>query len=247
MRKVIVHGAWLVAVAASIAGCASAAATSASGSPTLNASAIVQPSAANTAASNPSAAATSIASGPQYTAATASAIASASSAVGTGPLGLLPIPPGANAWTTNTDASMGLDAFIKQVYDSDSQAGEKSLYTQRGFVSGAFEGWFNPDGSQQSIAIARFASASGATYAFSDLSGSLQQNPAPDKVFTDSADGAVGSADPTVDSEGNAYTDITAHIGDYLVDVHEFSPATPDTSAAKALLLEQVDALKGGS
>jgi hypothetical protein len=245
MRKVIVHGAWLVAVAASVAGCSSAAATSASGSPALSASAAVQPSGADTAASNPSAAAAAgIASGPQYT---ATASASAASLVGAGPLGLLPIPSSANAWTTNTDAPMGLDAFIKQFYSSGSQAGEKSLYTQRGFVSGAFEGWFNPDGSQQTIAIARFARASGATYAFSDLSGSLQQNPAPYEEFTDSADGAVGSADPTVDSDGNTYTDITARVGDYLVDVREFSAATPDTSAAKALLLEQVEALKGDS
>ena len=243
MRTVIVHGAWLVVVAASVAGC-SAAATSASGSPTPSSSATVQPSGANTAASNPSAAATAIPSGPQYT---ATASASAASAVGGGPLGLLPIPSSANAWTTNTDAPMGLDAFIKQFYSSGSQAGEKSLYTQRGFVSGAFEGWFNPDGSQQTIAIARFASATGATYAFSDLSGSLQQNPAPYEEFTDTADGAVGSADPTVEAQGNTYTDVTAHVGDYLVDVHEFSAKTPDTSAAKALLLEQVEALKADS
>ncbi len=57
----------------------------------------------------------------------------------------------------------------------------------------------------------------------------------------------MGSADPTVDSDGNTYTDITARVGDYLVDVREFSAATPDTSAAKALLLEQVEALKGDS
>jgi len=240
MRKAIVHGAWLVVVAASVAGC-SAAATSASGSPTLSSSAAVQPSGANTAASNPSAAPEAgIPSGPQYT-------ASAASATGAGPLGLLPIPSSANAWTTNTDAPLGLDAFIKQLYNSGSQAGEKSMYTQRGFVSGAFEGWFNPDGSQQTIAIARFASATGAAYAFSDLSGSLQQNPAPYEEFTDTADGAVGSADPSVDAQGNTYTDVTANVGDYVVDVHEFSAKTPDTSAAKALLLEQVEALKSGS
>jgi hypothetical protein len=244
MRKVIVHGAWLVAVAASVAGCASAAATSASGSPTVSSSATAQPSGANTAASNPSTPATAIASGPQYT---ATASASAASGVGTGPLGLLPLPSGANAWTTNTNAPMGLDAFINQLYAPNSQAGEQSLYTKRGFVSGAFEGWYNPDGSQQTIAIARFASASGATEAFSDLGASFQQDPAPDKEFTDSADGAVGSADPAVDSEGDTDTDIGARIGDYLVDVQEFSAATPDPSAAKALLLEQVEALKGDS
>jgi hypothetical protein len=101
--------------------------------------------------------------------------------------------------------------------------------------------------SSQSIAIARFASASGATYAFSDLSGSFGQKPAPSTVFTDSADGAVGSADPTLDSEGNAFVDITAHVGDYLVAVQEFSAKTPDPAAAKALLLQQVEALKSAS
>jgi hypothetical protein len=241
MRKVIVHGAWLVAVAASVAGCASAAATSASGSPTVSSSATAQPSGANTAASNPSPAASAIASGPQYTA-TASA-----SPASSGPLWLLPLPSGANGWTSNTNAPMGLDAFIAQTYNINSQGSEESLYTQRGFVSGAFEGWYDPDGSQQTIAIARFATASGATSAFSDLSASLQESPAPDKEFTDSADEAVGSADPTLNSVGDADTDITARVGDYVVDVNEFSAATPDPSAAKALLEKQVDALKGDS
>jgi hypothetical protein len=247
MRKLIVHGAWLVAVAASVAGCGSAAATSASGSPTIGSSATVQPSGASTAASNPSAAPTNIPSGGQYSTGTPSATASASSAADTGPLGLLAIPSTANAWTTNTNARMSLDAYIKQVYDSSSQADEKSLYTQRGFVSGAFEGWFNDDGSQQTIAIAHFASSSGATYAFGDLSGSFSQEPAPSTVFTDSADGAVGSVDPKLDSQGNAFVDITARVGDYLVEVHEFSAATPNRSAAKALLLKQVESLKGDS
>ena len=77
MRKAIVHGAWLVAVAASVAGCGPAAATSSSGSPTPSSSATVQPSDASTAASNPSAAPTGIPSGgSQYPTGTASATAS---------------------------------------------------------------------------------------------------------------------------------------------------------------------------
>jgi hypothetical protein len=225
MRKVV-RSAWLlgVGVAAAVAGCAS--------TPSIPAAASAAP-----------AAPTAVASGGQYAVATASP----STAAPTSPLDLLPIPPDASAWTTNTDALMGLGAFIQQFYNPDSRPGEESLYRQRGFVSGAFEGWFNADGSQQSIAIARFASASGATYAFSDLSGSFSQKPAPSTVFTDSADGAVGSADPTLDSEGNAFVDITAHVGDYLVAVQEFSAKTPDPAAAKALLLEQVKALKRAS
>ena len=99
---------------------------------------------------------------------------------------------------------MKLDAFIDKFYDPDSQAGEKSLYAQRGFMSGAYEGWFN-------------------------------------------ADGADGSQDPKLDSQGNAFVDITAHVGDYLVDVHEYSAGTPNITAAKALLLKQVQALKSDS
>ena len=38
--------------------------------------------------------------------------------------------------------------------------------------------------------------------------------------------------------------DIAARIGDYVVDVHESSAATPDAAAAKALLAQQVKALK---
>ena len=246
MRKAIVHGAWLVVVAASVAGCGPATASSTSGSPTPSSSATAQPSGASTAAANPSTAPSSVPSGPQYPTGTSSASTSALSAAG-GLLGLLPIPGSANAWTTNTNAPMGLDAFIKQVYDADSEAAEKSLYTQRGFVSGAYEGWFNADGSQQSVAIARFATASGATYAFGDLSGSFSQQPAPSTVFTDSADSAVGTTDPTLDSEGNAFVNITAHVGDYLVAVQEFSAKTPDPGAAKALLLEQVEGLKADS
>jgi hypothetical protein len=253
MRKVV-HGAWMLAVAVSLAGCASTTAISAvtaSDSPGLGSSASVQPSGSKTAV--PPAASVAVGSLAPATAgalasapalATAAAVPSAATA---GPLGLLAIAPSASPWTDNTNARMGLDAFIAKFYDPDSQAGEKSLYTQRGFVSGAFEGWFNLDGSQQTIAIARFASASGAISAFDDLSNSLRENPAPSTAFTDAADGAVGSADPKLDSQGNAYIDVTAHVGDYLVDVHEFSAATPDTAAAKALLLKQVEAIKRDS
>ena len=109
------------------------------------------------------------------------------------------------------------------------------------------QGWINADGSQQRIAIARFATATGAISAFDDLSGSLTQKTAPWTMLSDSADGAVGAANPQPDSLGNDLVDITARVGDYLVDVHEYTAVTPDPAAAKALLLEQVKALKSRS
>src|ERR1700722_17603327 len=198
MRKVAL-GAWMVAVAVSLAGCASTAAISAvtasdSPGPGLGSSASAQPSDSTTAA--PPAASVAVGSLAPATAGALAASAALSRAATAGPLGLLAIALSARPWTDNTNAPMGLDAFIGKFYDPDSQAGEKSLYKQRGFVSGACEGWFNLDGSQQTIAIARFGSASGAVSAFDDLRNSLRENPAPSTAFTDAADGAVGSADP---------------------------------------------------
>jgi hypothetical protein len=266
--RTIVHVGWMLAAAVSVAGCTATAATSASagGNAAVGSSASAQPSGSRTSAPAQSAPASAAALVPPSAAGTPAAgtpaggapagtatggapTGAASQWPGTtaGPLGLLPIPSGASSWTDNTNALMSLDAFIGKFYDPSSQAGEKSLYTQRGFVSGAFEGWINADGTQQSIAIARFASAAGATSAFDDLRNSLRQDPAPSTAFTDPADNAVGSADPKLDSDGNAFVDVTTRVGDDLVDVHEFSAASPDSAAAKALLLKQVEALTSDS
>jgi hypothetical protein len=204
MRKVIVHGAWLVAVAASVAGCAL---TTASQAPAVVDGALPIP----------------------------------------GPAGLLAIPASATPWTANTNAPMGLASWVDRFFDTASQAREKSLYKQRGFVTGGYEGWINSDQTQQSISVARFATANGAISAFDDLSNALGEKPKPWTMISDPADQAVGAVNPQLDSDGNALVDITARVGDYLVDVHEFSAATPDPAAAKALLLEQVKALKSVS
>ena len=50
-------------------------------------------------------------------------------------------------------------------------------------MSGGYEGWINPDGSQQQIAIARFSTVKGATTAVDDLSSDLADQPAPCTMF----------------------------------------------------------------
>lgn len=234
----LVRGGLLLAVAVSLAACSSAAKPSAASMadhPGSGASASGQPSGSQAAAASVLA--------PASAAGTQSAVPWPSSVVTAGPDGLLGTPSGASPWTDNPTGSLSLNAFIDKFYGPASVQSEKSLYAQRGFVSGGFEGWFSADNSQQSIAIARFASANGATSAFDDLSNYLRQKPAPSSVFTDSADGAVGSADPTPDTQGNALVDITARVGDYLVEVQDFTAATPDPAAAEALLLKQIQAL----
>ena len=161
------------------------------------------------------------------------------------PLGMLPVPAGASPWSDNTDAPMSLGPYIGKFWDASTQAAEKSQYAQWGFVSGGYEGWINTDGSQQQIAIARFSTVKGAIDAADDLSSDLADQPAPCTTFAGPVDGAVGEVDPRLDAEGNARVEITVRIGDELIDVHEFTAATPDPAAAKALLLEQVNALKG--
>jgi len=250
-RRTPVHvrSGWLLAVAVAATGCASTAGTPAASTgnkPTAAASASARPTASKTP--GPLGSATANASATRAAMATASAASSPSgSSAASGPVGLLPIPPGANPWTDNTGAPMDLAAFIVRFFVPASQATESMLYAQRGFVSGGFEGWINLDGSQQSVSIARFASANGAVSAFDDLRNSLRQKPAPWRELTDPADGAVGSADPTLDSEGNAFVDVACRVGDDLVDVHEFSAAAPDPTAATALLLSQVEALKSAA
>lgn len=171
---------------------------------------------------------------------------SGTAAADTGPLGVLPIPAGAQPWTSNTNKLMNVDAFIKAFYLKSAQTEEESLLPRRGFVSGVVEGWINADGSQQEIAIYRFATANGAVSEFDALTGTLRGKPKPATVLTDPAVGGVGTVSPTLDSLGNAVAEIAARSGDYVIDVHEFSAASPDPAAGKALLLKQYDSLKRG-
>lgn len=161
------------------------------------------------------------------------------------PLGMLPIPVDARPWSDNTDAPMSLGPYIDKFWDASSQAAEKSQYAKWGFVSGGYEGWINPDGSQQQIAIARFSTVHAAINAVDDLSSALADQPAPCTTFAGPVDGAVGSVDPRLDADGNARVGITVRVGDDLIAVHELTPASPDPGAAKALLVAQVNALKG--
>ena len=224
MRRTVRYFSLLV-VAASVAGCAASSVTTASSGVTHGSSA---GQVAASAAGTPS----------------GSASSSGGDTAQVGPLGVLAVPAGATPWRENTHAPIGLDAFVSQFYISSDQADEKRLYVRRGFASGIVEGWINTDGTQQSIAIARFSSVTGATSAFDDLANALREKHAPWKIFADPADGGVGAADPKLDSMGNAFVDVAARVGDYLVDVHEFSAASPDPAAARALLAHQVKSLK---
>jgi hypothetical protein len=161
------------------------------------------------------------------------------------PLGLLHIPVGATPWSDNTYIPLSLDAFVQKFYVKSSWTDEEGDDTARGFVSGAIEGWINSDGTQQSIAIVRFASSVGADSMFGDLGSSFQEEPKPAKFLTDLPVGAVGCIDPTLDADGNARVEMVTRTGDLLIDVHEFSAAKPDVAAAQALLLQQYQSLTG--
>jgi hypothetical protein len=162
-----------------------------------------------------------------------------------GMLGALPVPPGATPWPGNTGAPMGLTRFVRIFYVKSAWARERDLYKRRGFKSGVIEGWINPDGSQQEIEIAHFSGHAGAKSLFRGLTNTLNDEPAPVKGITDATDGGVGTVDPTLDHLGNATAEIVGHTGDYVIDVHEFSAASPDAAKAEDLLLTQYTVLKG--
>jgi hypothetical protein len=139
---------------------------------------------------------------------------------------------------------MGKAAFIQSFYVKSAWSYEEGVYQRLGFVSGVNEGWFNGDGTQQSIVIIRFATPASALSEFDGLTGTLDQAAKPSELVSDSRDGGKGTIDPTEDSLGDTVVELVTHLGDYVIDVHEWAPATSDPTAAKSLLLQQYQAIK---
>jgi hypothetical protein len=162
-----------------------------------------------------------------------------------GLLGALPVPHGATPWPGNTGTPMGLTRFVRIFYIKSACAREMGLYQRRGFTSGVIEGWINPDGTQQEIELAHFSGSAGAKSLFRGLTSTLKDESAPVQGITDATDGGVGTVDPTLDHLGNATAEMVGHTGDYVIDVHEFTAASPDAAKAENLLLTQYTVLKG--
>jgi hypothetical protein len=135
-------------------------------------------------------------------------------------------------------------SFVKWTYNKSRWTEEEAMYVRRGFVSAVVRGWVNPDGSQQSIELVRFATPTGATSASDDV---LSQKPTSARMLADSAIGATGWSDPTLNKQGDAQVIFTAVVGDTMILVCEYTAATPDPAAAKALLERQYDSLKNSS
>jgi hypothetical protein len=157
---------------------------------------------------------------------------------------LLPVPSDARALPMDTFAPLGRVAFVQAIYAQSSWTAEEAQYQRRGFVTGAFEEWQNGDGSQQTIAVARFATATGAAGASDDLTDSFSQKPKPVSTLDDPAVNGFGFVNPTLDNYGNAMVELVACTGDYVIQVVELTAAAPDPGAAEALLLKQYDAVK---
>jgi len=185
-----------------------------------------------------------MAASPSAKAASPSPSATKSAAATHDLLSELPIPAGSTPWTANTNALMSRVAFVRAFYVQSAWTNEEGLYLRRGYVSGVQEGWINENGSQQSVTIARFATAAGAVSAYDDLTSSYKQESKPTTQLSDPAVGGAGVIDPTLDKLGNARVEIAAHIGDYMIRVIEFTAVTPDPTHAKELMLAQYDALK---
>jgi hypothetical protein len=158
-----------------------------------------------------------------------------------GLLGVLPIPAGATPWPTTINGTKNRISFVKWTYNKSRWTEEEAMYARRGFVSAIVRGWVNADGSQQSIELVRFATPTGATSASYDV---LSQKPTSARMLPDPAIGATGWSNPTLDTQGNASVIFTAVVGDTMMLVSEYTAATPDPAAAKALLEQQYNSLK---
>jgi len=158
---------------------------------------------------------------------------------------VLPVPAGATAWPDNHNTLLSLVTFVELSYSESDWTTEEALDARRGFVSAVQQGWRNADGSQQAIRLVRFATPTGAT---SDLdaviSGWKQEQVT---MLADPAIGAVGWSSPVLDSQGDANAEFGVTVGDTMILAVEYTAATPDPAAAKALLQKQYDRLKEGS
>jgi hypothetical protein len=172
--------------------------------------------------------------------------ASAAESSGKSLLGVLPVPAGATAWPSNTNALLSRDAFVEQAYSKSDWTAEEAEESRREFVAAVQQGWRNPDGSQQSIRLVRFATPAGAVSAFDEVRSGWQAQ-YPGSILTDPAIGAAGWSSPTLDSDGDAVAEWGAIAGDTMILAVEYTAATPDPAAAKALLVRQYDSLKRGS
>ena len=94
-------------------------------------------------------------------------------------------------------------------------------------------------------ATVKQATPQGAVSLFDGLTQTLRNKPAPATVITDAGVDGVGTVSPTLDADGNAIAEMAARTGDYVIDVHEFAAATPEPSAAEALLLRQFKSMQG--
>lgn len=178
---------------------------------------------------------------------TGSPVSSGSAGAKPGPLGVLPMPSGARPWDSNGTGPMSIKAFVRSFYKTTAWSDEEGLFAQRKYVTGINRGWINSDGTQQSIAIMRFANTTGAQSQLDGLVHTLYDNlPKGGTRVSDPSDGAAGTVDPQLDSLGNTRVELAVRIGTEVIDVHQFNAATPDPAAAKALLLKQVKALRAG-
>jgi hypothetical protein len=171
---------------------------------------------------------------------------SATASLSQGLLGVLPVPVGAKPWPNNTNALLSRAAFVELAYTKSDWTAEEGEEARRGFVAAVQKGWDNADGSQQSIRLVRFATPAGAKSAFDEVKSGWKQQ-YPDSLLGDAAIGAVGWSSPTLDSRGNAVAEWGVAVGDSMILAIEYTAATPDPAAAKALLLQQYDRLKNVS
>ena len=183
-------------------------------------------------------------SGSAATATAASVSPSAAASPGQGLLGVLPVPAGSTPWSSNTNAPLSLTAFVEAAYSKKNWTAEEGEEARRGFVAAVQQGWDNADGSRQAIRLVRFTSPTGAVSAFDEVRSGWERQ-YPDSLLTDSAIGAVGWSSPTLDASGNAVAEWGVAVGDSMILAVEYTAATPDFAAAKALLLlRQYDRLK---
>ena len=151
---------------------------------------------------------------------------------------LPPLPTGAKLWPATLGPTGPLTApqYATAMFGTADASADLLVERQRGLDFGAVRRWNQPDGVMVSVFLGHYSLPRGAESAFLAQSTSEKRTDAADRHFTvPGVAESYGVAIPTLDSYGNALTNLHLVAGDVLIRVAVGSPAQPDPEVAAAV------------
>lgn len=148
------------------------------------------------------------------------------------------LPAGATPWPANLGPAGPLTAtqYATAMFGAADASADLQIEKQRGLDFGAIRRWNQTDGVMVSVFLGHYSLPLGAQSAFLAQSTSEEHKDAADQHFTvPGVPESYGVALSTLDSYGDAQTNLHLVAGDVLIRIAVGSPAQPDPTVAAAV------------